>query len=129
MVFVVANHKGIFLGEKHMSENWKTVWAEVEVSNLGNVRLDVKKIQEQANKKPTQFTKYDKPTMMDVRNGVGNDGGDSRKKQIICIDTNEVFESLRAASKHTKTSPSMLCRCIQWGKADTNGLRWAYYTE
>ena len=56
-------------------------------------------------------------------------GSDARKKQIICIDTNELFESLRAASKYTKTSPSMLCRCIQWGKADVNGLHWAYYTE
>ena len=112
-----------------MKETWTEVWAVVKVSDLGNFDFDKEKILEIANKKPTQFTKYDKPTMMDVRNGVGTAGGDARKKQIICIDTNEVFESLRAASKHTKTSPSMLCRCVQWGKEDTNGLHWAYYTK
>ena len=112
-----------------VKENWTEVWTVVKVSDLGNFDFDKEKILEIANKKPTQFTKYDKPTMMDVRNGVGTAGGDSRKKQIICIDTNELFESLRAASKYTKTSPSMLCRCVMGNTPDTNGLHWAYYTE
>ena len=112
-----------------VKETWTEVVTVVKVSNLGNFDFDKEKILEIANKRQVQPKKYDKPTLIKVKMSIGSAGSDSRKKQIICIDTNELFESLRAASKHTKTSPSMLCRCIQWGKVDTNGLRWAYYTE
>ena len=112
-----------------MKETWTKVVAVIEVSNLGNFKFDEGKVLEIANKRQVQPKKYDKPTLIKVKMSIGSAGSDARKKQIICIDTNELFESLRAASKYTKTSPSMLCRCIQWGKADINGLRWAYYTE
>ena len=112
-----------------VKENWTEVWAVVRVSDLGNFDFDKEKILEIANKQKVQPKKYDKPTLIKVKMSIGSAGSDARKKQIICIDTNEVFESLRAASKYTKMSPSMLCRCAQWGKADTNGLHWAYYTE
>ena len=112
-----------------VKENWTEVWTVVKVSDLGNFDFDGEKIKAIANKRQVQPKKYDKPTLIKVKMSIGSAGSDSRKKQIICIDTNELFESLRAASKHTKTSPSMLCRCIQWGKADINGLHWAYYTE
>ena len=112
-----------------MKETWTEVWTVVKVSDLGNFNFDEGKVLEIANKRQAQPKKYDKPTLIKVKMSIGSAGSDSRKKQIICIDTNEVFESLRAASKHTKTSPSMLCRCVMGSTPDINGLHWAYYTE
>ena len=112
-----------------MKETWTEVVSVVKVSNLGNFDFDKEKILEIANKRQAQPKKYDKPTLIKVKMNIGSAGSDSRKKQIICIDTNEVFESLRAASKYTKMSPSMLCRCVMGNTPDTNGLHWAYYTE
>ena len=112
-----------------MKETWTEVVTVVKVSNLGNFDFDKEKILEIANKRQAQPKKYDKPTLIKVKMSIGSAGSDARKKQIICIDTNELFESLRAASKYTKTSPSMLCRCVMGNTPDTNGLRWAYYTE
>ena len=112
-----------------VKENWTEVVTVVKVSNLGNFKFDEGKVLEIANRRQTQPKKYDKPTLIKVKMSIGSAGSDSRKKQIICIDTNEVFESLRAASKHTKMSPSMLCRCVMGNTPDVNGLHWAYYTE
>ena len=112
-----------------MEETWTTVWTEVEVSNLGNFKFDEEKVLAIANKKPIQFKRYDKPTFINVETSKGTAGGDARKKQIICLDTNEVFESLRAASKHTKICAARLCRCLKGNMPDTRGYRWTYYTE
>ena len=112
-----------------MKETWTEVWAVIKVSDSGNFDFDGEKIKAIASRRLAQPKKYDEPTLIKVKMSIGSAGSDSRKKQIICIDTNEVFESLRAASKHTKTSPSMLCRCVAGNTPDINGLHWAYYTE
>ena len=112
-----------------VKETWTTVWAEVKVSNLGNFDFDSEKIKAIANKKQPELKRYDKPTLVKVKMNIGSAGSNSRKKQIICVDTNEVFESLRAASKHTKICAARLCRCLKGNMPDTRGYRWAYYTE
>ena len=127
MVFVVANHKGIFLGEKYMKETWKKIWAEVEVSDLGNVRLDIKKIQTQATKRVQKVQKYDEPTFTKVR--VKQFVHAMAKKKVICLNTNQWFESLNAACKYFKICPKKLSNCLRGNTPDTNGLHWAYYTE
>ena len=112
-----------------VKETWTTVWAEVKVSNLGNFDFNGEKIKAIVNKKQPELKRYDKPTLVKVKMNIGSAGNNSRKRQIICVDTNEVFESLRAASKHTKICAARLCGCLKGNMPDTRGYRWAYYTE
>ena len=108
-----------------VKETWKTIWAEIEVSNLGNVRFDSDKI---LYKVQTKLSfKLDNPTFVKVRMKQYKHA--VAKKKVICLDTNEWFESLNAASKYFKLCPKRLSRCLRENKVDVNGLHWAYYTE
>ena len=114
-----------------VNETWSKVLVVVEVSNLGNVKLDIKKMQNLANKQLTQPKKYDEPTMVKVKTKVGSAGSQARKKPVICLDTNQVFESTVAACKYYKNkfSGTALWNCLQGKRLSVIGLEWAYYTE
>ena len=134
MVFVVVNHKGIFFKENNMEENWMTVVYGVKINDDGILEIDTKKLLEKANKlraiKPS-VKKYDIPTLVKVKmkKYYGSYTNEAKKKQVICLDTNEVFESSKAACKFYKLSTSALCECLKGRKANAAGYRWAYYTE
>ena len=112
-------------------ETWATVWTSIEVSSLGNVRLGIKKMQALASKQPPKPKKYDEPTMVKVKMSIGSAGSQARKKPVICLDTNQVFESMTAACKYYKNkfSSTALWNCLQGKKLSVIGLEWAYYTE
>ena len=112
-------------------ETWATVWTSIEVSSLGNVRLDIKKMQALASKQPPNPKKYDEPTMVKVKTKLGSAGSQARKKPVICLDTNQVFESTVAACKYYKNkfSGTALWNCLQGKRLSVIGLEWAYYTE
>ena len=112
-----------------VKEFWRTIWAEVEVSNLGNVKVDIKKIQSMTEKLSDRVQKYDTPTFVKVKTKKGSAGSESRKRPVICLDTNQVFESITAACKYYGFTDSMLCLCLQGKKHNVFGYRWAYYTE
>ena len=110
-----------------MEETWSTVWTEVRVSNLGNVELDIKKIQADLKKRAYKVKRYDEPTFVNVR--MKQFAKAVAKKSIICLNTNQWFESLNAAGKFFKIEPRKLSRCLKGHIPDVNGLEWAYYTE
>lgn len=48
-------------------------------------------------------------------------------KKVICIDTNEVFESGKAVCRYFNISNSALSRCLKGYKDDVEGLKFEYY--
>lgn len=54
-----------------------------------------------------------------------------QKKQVICLDTNEVFESVREAARQMHCGDSTIWNCVSGHAAHgmALGLRWAYYNE
>ena len=105
-----------------VKETWTEVWTVVKVSDLGNVKI----------KKTARKAKiYDMPTFTNVKfkdysTGIANV---ARRKPVICLNTNQWFESLSAACKYFKICPKKLSNCLRGNTPDTNGLHWAYYTE
>ena len=114
-----------------MKETWKKIWVEVEVSDLGNVKFDINKLQPNVRKNTVKVKKYDEPTLVKVKfkEHYSSYLNTCKKKKVICLDTNQWFESLKAACKYFKISPSGLSSCLTGKKFDVNGLHWAYYTE
>lgn len=54
---------------------------------------------------------------------------DPRCKKVLCIETNEIFDSLPEAAKAKNVSSSCICNCCN-GKAKTcGGYHWKYYEE
>ncbi len=59
----------------------------------------------------------------------------SRRRKVICLTTNEIFDTIREAAKKYKISPSGVSGACQkryyyYGKlSDSTKLRWMYYDE
>lgn len=47
-------------------------------------------------------------------------------KKVVCVETNEIFESLKAAGKSVGTSNSKICTAIKTG-GRSGGFHWKYY--
>lgn len=52
----------------------------------------------------------------------------TRKKEIICIELNKIFESCLQASKITKTNSSHIIQCCKGKRKTANGFHWQYNT-
>ena len=49
-------------------------------------------------------------------------------KQVLCVDTGEVFESAKYAAQHIDVPTSYIVRCCEDNNRSTRGLRWRYIT-
>ena len=49
-------------------------------------------------------------------------------KQVMCVDTGEVFESAKYAAQHIDVPTSYIIRCCEDSNRSTQGLRWKYIT-
>jgi hypothetical protein len=56
---------------------------------------------------------------------------DPRKqmKEVICLETGEVFESLNQAAKMTGVSPGNLSMCLNGKRRKVGGLHWSWKSE
>lgn len=52
--------------------------------------------------------------------------GSGRKKQIQCIETGEIFESITAAALHYSISKSSIMSCAKQNRHSAGGLHWRY---
>ena len=117
-----------------MKEFWTTVMAEVEVSNLGGLRVNMQKLAEDAGHAdginfPVKASEKPIKVKVKVKQYKGRYNNASKKKKIICLNTNQVFESLKAASAYYEISASSLSNCLKGHMELAGGYRWAYYTE
>lgn len=48
-------------------------------------------------------------------------------KKVICVETNEVFESIRDAGNRYNISFSCICMCCKGKSKTAGGYHWAYY--
>ena len=69
-----------------------------------------------------------------IENGIAEENLYNQKKKIICVTTNEIFDSITEASKKYNLEISGICFCcndkIKYnGKIDNIPLVWQYYDE
>lgn len=105
-----------------MKEFWTKITDGVEVSTNGMLKLDMKKLLSK------NVGLNEEPIFVSVDTGTYYTN-ESKKKQVICTDTNEVFESSKAACKYYNLSSSTLCSCLKGHIDLAGGYHWAYYTE
>lgn len=48
-------------------------------------------------------------------------------KRVVCIDTGEVFDNAKEASKKTGANPSAIIRCCNGNCKKAGKLEWRYY--
>ena len=48
-------------------------------------------------------------------------------RKILCIDTGEVFDNVKEASKKTGANPSSIIRCCNGNCKKAGKLKWRYY--
>ena len=48
-------------------------------------------------------------------------------RKILCIDTGEVFDNAKEASKKTGANPSSIIRCCNGNCKKAGKLKWRYY--
>ena len=60
--------------------------------------------------------------------GLVHKGNKNCCKKVVCVETNEVFESLKAAGERVGVSNSKICIAIKTGHM-SGGYHWKYYEE
>lgn len=60
--------------------------------------------------------------------GLVHKGNKNCCKKVVCVETNEVFESLKAAGERVGVSNSKICTAIKTGHK-SGGFHWKYYEE
>ena len=50
-------------------------------------------------------------------------------RKVVCIETEEIFKSVNAASKRIKRSTNYVSQCCKNQKWTAGGFRWMYYEE
>jgi group I intron endonuclease len=51
------------------------------------------------------------------------------KKKVICIETGEIFDTIRLAAKNKNTSENNLCSCLKGRLRTSGGFHWKYFEE
>ena len=51
----------------------------------------------------------------------------SKGKKVICLETQEIFNSLTDAAKAVNTSKANICRCLKSKYKTAAGYHWKYY--
>ena len=51
----------------------------------------------------------------------------SENEKVLCIDTGEVFDNAKEASKKTGANPSAIIRCCNGNCKKAGKLGWRYY--
>jgi group I intron endonuclease len=66
--------------------------------------------------------------MAELKKGVYTDGNHPRAKKVICVETGEVFDTIKeAAQKHGLSPQKISLVCIgTYGRNTTGGLHWKY---
>ena len=53
----------------------------------------------------------------------------SRQKKVICIETQQIFDSVTKAAKAVNVSPSHISECCRGKLKTSGGYHWAYYED
>ena len=53
----------------------------------------------------------------------------SQAKKVICLETNEIFDSITKAAKAVDINPGNIGHCLAGRRKTAGGFHWAYYEQ
>ena len=100
---------------------------------------DIAHNQKELDEKETYWIKYYDSTNPDngynIEGGGKNEGAGVRRKRVVCLNNNKIFNSINEASEYAKVSKEAIrkcCKCISY-RAGINEkgeyLKWMFYNE
>jgi group I intron endonuclease len=127
---IVDNKKGYNLtyggnSKKHLSENVKL---KISKFNKGKKISEEQKVKISKARKGIVFTEEHKKNISKFHADVsGSKNGHARK--VICLETREVFGSIREASDKYKIGQTNISSCCSGKVKTSGGYHWLYFTE
>ena len=73
-----------------------------------------------------KYVKEEFPNTIKVKSDLTGANNPSARR-VICLTTNEVFDTMKEACKKYGINPSNLSSCCRGKLKTTGGMRWKYY--
>ena len=108
-----------------MIQAWTKLTEGVEINNKGELKLDLEKL---TNFARNLNRKTKEPNFVKVNTGTYKNNHQA-KKRVICVETNQVFDSIKAAAQYNNIYSSNISSCLRGNQATAGCYHWAYYTE
>ena len=118
---------------KHWSEEVRRRMSEAHKGKYASEETKQKMSESRRGDKSLWFgrhhTEESKRKMSETRKGTRTGVDNPVARKVICLETNEIFDTIQEASEKTNTTKGNICKCCQGKRKTTGGFHWAYYNN
>ncbi len=106
--------------------------SKLSILNTGKTLSDETKKKMSESRKGKKHYLYGKHLTDEIKNKISatlKDESNPHNKKVICIETGEVFNSIRNASKKYSFQESHIAKCCRGKRKTTGGFHWMFYED